>query len=135
MDDVFMDTSFFKAIVDGGDDFHKEAINLLMKMKEKGARLVTTNYIIDELFTLVRKRNGLEKARALWDLLGELGGQLKMVRILVLDEKEAWSWFWKEWKNLSFTDCTSFAVMKRLRLTWVATFDDHFAKAGFELVK
>lgn len=134
MDDVFVDTSCFKALVDGGDDFHQAAIELLVKMKEGGMRLVTTNYITDELFTLVRKRNGLERARELWDLLGELGGQLKMVRILVGDEKEAWKWFWREWKGLSFTDCTSFAVMERLGIKKVATFDEHFAKAGFKVM-
>lgn len=35
----------------------------------------------------------------------------------------------------SFTDCTSFAVMRELRLTEALTKDDHFRIAGFSLVR
>jgi uncharacterized protein len=31
----------------------------------------------------------------------------------------------------SFTDCTSFVVMRELRLTEALTTDEHFAEAGF----
>jgi predicted nucleic acid-binding protein len=37
-------------------------------------------------------------------------------------------------KNLSFTDCTSFAVMRELRLTTVITTDGHFRQVGFDVL-
>ena len=37
-------------------------------------------------------------------------------------------------KDFSFTDCTSFAVMRELRLTHALTVDRHFRQMGFELV-
>ena len=37
-------------------------------------------------------------------------------------------------KKLSFTDCTSFALMKKLGIKRAFTFDDNFAKVGFEIV-
>jgi predicted nucleic acid-binding protein len=37
-------------------------------------------------------------------------------------------------QTFSFTDCTSFVVMRELELTDALTSDDHFRKAGFELV-
>jgi predicted nucleic acid-binding protein len=37
-------------------------------------------------------------------------------------------------KDLSFTDCTSFAVMRELRLTTVITTDGHFRQVGFDVL-
>jgi predicted nucleic acid-binding protein len=37
-------------------------------------------------------------------------------------------------KDLSFTDCTSIAVMRELRLGSVITTDGHFRQAGFEVL-
>jgi predicted nucleic acid-binding protein len=37
-------------------------------------------------------------------------------------------------KDLSFTDCTSFATMRELRLTTVLTTDGHFRQVGFEVL-
>jgi hypothetical protein len=35
-------------------------------------------------------------------------------------------------KDLSFTDCTSIALMRELKLTTVITTDGHFRQVGFE---
>jgi predicted nucleic acid-binding protein len=35
-------------------------------------------------------------------------------------------------KDFSFTDCVSFAVMRRLKLKVALTFDQHFKQAGFQ---
>jgi predicted nucleic acid-binding protein len=37
-------------------------------------------------------------------------------------------------KDLSFTDCTSIAVMRELKLTTVITTDRHFRQVGFEVL-
>jgi predicted nucleic acid-binding protein len=36
-------------------------------------------------------------------------------------------------KDLSFTDCTSIAVMRELKLTSVITTDRHFQQVGFDV--
>ncbi|MEK9171469.1 MAG: PIN domain-containing protein, partial [Patescibacteria group bacterium] len=37
-------------------------------------------------------------------------------------------------KTLSFTDRTSFVVMKELKIKTVFTFDDHFEQMGFRIL-
>ena len=37
-------------------------------------------------------------------------------------------------KDLSFTDCTSFAIMRELRLTTVITTDGHLRQVGFDVL-
>lgn len=132
---VFVDTSWFKATVDGKDKFYQDASSQLEKIVDREMSLITTNFIIDESLTLIRIKSTLEVALEFRQRLFDMASILKIVRILRLDEKMAWKWFPKNWSKLSFTDCTSFAVMKRLGLTDVATFDQHFAQAGFKIFK
>ncbi len=129
---VLIDTSFFKAILDEKDDFYKEAIKVWDKLRREHASLATSNYILDETFTLIRKRRGISKAEEFRRLLINNAANIKIVRVTATDEGKAWNWFLKKWSNLSFTDCVSFAVMERLGLRRVATFDHHFSRAGFQ---
>ncbi len=52
------------------------------------------------------------------------------------DVEAAWAVFTafndKQW---SFTDCVSYAVMKRLGITSAIAFDEHFKQFGFAVVK
>ena len=133
MDDhIFIDTSAFKALVDPKDDFHKVVKQIWSKLQKEDATLVTTNYILDESFTLMRARCGVKVVDAFRQILAR-SPNIKIVRVTAADEAKAWNWFMKDWSKLSFTDCVSFAVMKRLRLQRVVSFDDHFKRAGFHL--
>ena len=91
--------------------------------------------MIDECLTLLRNRCGLEKALLLRKILIEGEPVIKVIRVKMNDEVGAWKWFTKDWSKLSFTDCVSFAQMKRLGIKRVFGFDKHFEKAGFELEK
>ncbi len=122
----------FKALVDEKDEFHQKAVFLWVKFKKEKVQFVTSNYILDETFTLIRKRRGriiVDNFRK--SLAGDF--DVKIFRVITDDEAAAWDWFLNDWSNLSFTDCVSFALMKRLRLIRVATFDEHFKRAGFEI--
>jgi len=47
----------------------------------------------------------------------------------------AWGFFRKYRDHeLSFTDCTSFAAMRKYGIREAFTFDEDFSKAGFEIV-
>ncbi len=128
---VFIDTSGFKALIDDKDEFHKQAVIIWEQLSQKDIFLFTSNYVLDETFTLLRSKCGIELVLQFRDYLVKSTPVLKIERILSRDEAHAWNWFIKDWSKLSFTDCVSFALMKRLQINQVFTFDNHFKQAGF----
>lgn len=133
-DFVFLDSSFFKALIDPKDDFNKKAGKIFIRLNKEKATLVTSNYILDETFILIRARCGRKYLAEFRDFLNESGDKIKIYRVTVSDEAKAWDWILEDWSNLSFTDCVSFALMRRLGIKNVATFDSHFARVGFAMV-
>jgi len=131
---IFVDTSWFKAFLDINDDFHDQSEHQYLQMKVRNTHFITTNYIVDETLTLLRIRKNLELSLKFRDMLVGMSHSLKLIRVTSQDETKAWDWFPQNWSKLSFTDCTSFAVMQRLDLNDVATFDDHFTRAGFNVL-
>lgn len=131
---LFVDTSFFKAYADIKDDFHPEALQIFQKLKETKAQLITSNYILDETFTVIRNKCGLEVTKQFKKILEQFEADLKIMRVLARDEVNAWNFFLEDWSHLSFTDCVSFAIMKRLNIKTAVAFDNHFKRAGFEIV-
>ena len=134
MTPVFVDSSYFKALLDENDDFHKKALDIFADLTQQKEQLITTNYILNETLTLLRAKVNLEAAFKLRDFLNAGSPILTIYRVTSEDDVNAWSWFSKDWSKLSFTDCVSFAVMKRLEIARVATFDKHFTQAGFTIV-
>lgn len=132
---VFVDSSFFKALIDSKDEFHKKAKRILKNLEKEEAALITSNYILDETFTLIRVKCGLKFVDRFRKNLSLSSQVIKIIRITIKDEADAWKWFLNDWSKLSFTDCVSFALMKKLKLSRVATFDQHFKKAGFIIEK
>lgn len=129
---VFLDTAFLKSWLDEKDEFHSVAVNIAEKLLSTDKELFTSNFILDESYTLIRTRCGLSKAI---DLKDKVSQSLKVVidRVTQSDERIAWEWFENDLSKLSFTDCVSFAQMKRLGIETVATFDEHFRRAGFKV--
>ena len=131
---IFLDTAYFKALIDKKDEFHKQAVKKWKSIAQKDVKLITTNFVLDETFTLVKVKCGLNAVIEFRNRLAAGLKRMKIIRTLLIDEEKAWDWFLKDWSNLSFTDCVSFAVMERLELKRVATFDRHYSKAGFTIV-
>ena len=132
---VFVDTSMFKALIDTKDDFHQDARQIWERFTQERIRLATSNYIFDETLTLLRYRGGLPLALRFRELIIDNVQYIKILRVTTSDEANAWEWFVKDWSKLSFTDCVSFALMTRIELSRVATFDNHFKRAGFLVEK
>ena len=134
MKPVFVDTAGWIMIIDAADPHHEASCSFKDGFLRRRGLFVTTDYIIDETLTLLRMRMGLDVARKWWWTV-ENSEMLKNEAIDFQRAAAARDWFfgWED-QRFSFTDCTSFAVMRELGLKRALTSDSHFAVAGFETV-
>lgn len=125
---IFVDTSAWYAYVNAKDPGHRLISSLL---ENSDGLLVTTNFIFDETITLVRMRFGYRAAIDVGETLLNPNNVL-MEKITGKDEKLAWQLFSvRKDQSYSFTDCTSFILMKRLKITHAIALDKHFSIEGF----
>ena len=128
---VFADTSALYAFINSKDPDHHWVKSYLDNFK---GQLLITNFIFDEILTLVLARMGHEKAVLTGKALLN-PNVFAMIRIRAIDEKNAWELFInRPDKVYSFTDCTSFVIMKRLGIKKSLTLDTHFQQEGFQPV-
>lgn len=126
--DVFIDTSAFIAIRARDDANHKKACAFLDIIKERRLRLHTTNFILDEVYTYFCRVH--EVAVEMAELIKN-NPIITLHRVAVDDEDRAWQ-ILKDFadKDFSYTDATSFAVMKRLEIRTAFSLDEHFEQYG-----
>ena len=131
MERVFVDTSLWYAYINTSDRDHTKARRLI---KKYGGRLVTSNFVFDETITLCLYDFGHGVARQVGSvLLNPIA--VSLVKVSGEDEVAAWELFLKRSDKIySFTDCTSFTLMKRLGLHQAASLDADFAREGFEML-
>jgi uncharacterized protein len=128
----FVDTSFWVALRYRRDGRHPDARTLW----ESGAgALRTTNLVLGETWTFLRRRTGHRAAMEFHRAAGRLPS-LSVDRVDESLEAEAWRWLGRhDERAYSFVDATSFALMRRLRLREALAFDGDFAAAGFVEVR
>jgi uncharacterized protein len=124
---IFVDTGALFALFVPNDADHAAARQWMAANDEP---LVTTDYIVDELLTLLRMRG--EAARAL--VAGEnifSGSIARLEWVGPQDIHRAWIIFRSfQDKSWSFTDCVTRVVMERLHISQAFAFDDHFRQFG-----
>lgn len=129
---TFIDTSAFYALLDRNDAFHPTAKETWHLLLEQGEPLLTSNYILLESFALIQNRLGMRAVKVFHeDILPVLhlewidsAVHLHAVSSLLTADR----------RNLSLVDCTSFEVIRRLRVQNVFAFDAHFREQGFHVV-
>ena len=130
---IFVDTGPFLARHVAKDQFHVKATRAWKAAAESGASLTTSSFVLDETFTLLGRRTSYAFAadRAEATLASRV---LTILRPDLRDETTALALFRKlADQEVSFTDCISFALMRRHRISRAFTFDRHFEDAGFTI--
>lgn len=127
---VLVDSSAFLSLEDPDERSHLRARRTLDELLGSGARLLTTNFVFDETYTLILARLGRARAVA-W---GESFRQGQLVQLLrVGEDHEARAWeiilaFQDE--DVSYTDATSLAVAETLGIEEAFSLDQHFRRYG-----
>jgi len=134
MNPIFVDTSAWMAIVDSGDVNHRPALSFQSELPDT-SHLIVANYILDELYTLVLIDLGYRNALDIKEKLDRMA-EARILQVVWVDptvSTAGWSVFerFNRDKQWSFTDCVSYAVMKRLGITEVFSFDHHFEQTSF----
>jgi predicted nucleic acid-binding protein len=129
----FADTSWWVAWSLPGDSRHADALALLNHLGA-AEQVLTTNLIVGETWTFLRRKDGHPTALAFFDRVRLLDEQTKLTVHRVTAEQEAKAWGWlrrHDERAYSFVDATSFRVMRDRRLREALAFDQDFAAAGF----
>ncbi len=132
---IFIDTSAWVALENKRDIHYKEAITFRDEIKNKRYRLFTSNFVLDETYTLCLANLGYEKtiecARRIRNLRDK--GLLHVIYVTEDIEESAWLIFerFNKDKFWSFTDCTSNAIMQMLGIKESFSFDRDFEQMGF----
>lgn len=121
-------------MADAADPAHEACRSARDEWLREGRVIVTTDYVVDETLTLIRMRLGLDAAAGWWRQV-DGSALLRWEWIDAMRAERARSWFFEgEDKDFSFTDRSSFVVMREVRSRTTLTTDRHFAQAGFEVV-
>jgi predicted nucleic acid-binding protein len=124
---IFVDTSAWFALVVPTEPEHGRAATWLDANSES---LLTTDYIVDELLTLMKMRREYQRAQRLGQQLLE-GHIATLEWVTQVDVFHAWQVYLRyDDKPWSFTDCVSRVVMERLGIGTAFAFDDDFRQFG-----
>ncbi|MFQ5981244.1 MAG: type II toxin-antitoxin system VapC family toxin [Candidatus Heimdallarchaeota archaeon] len=131
---IFLDTSVIAAYLNIRDSRNRKAQDILERIWENEfGRVVTSDYVVDECYTLLVSRTGNFK------LLGNLfdfiygNSAKKIVKFIDFQHMtpELYDFTWKLYEKfqapeLSFTDLSILAMASKLGIEYLASFDGDF---------
>ncbi|HZP74812.1 MAG TPA: PIN domain-containing protein [Pseudolabrys sp.] len=131
---VFVDSGAWIALALSRDPLHAQAREQWDLLQAAAGKIHTSVPVVIETFTFLDRNADRQVALKWKESIDELG----TVNVLVCERRDlnqAWSYFRRaDLHKLSAVDATSFAIMKRARISLAYAFDYHFAAAGFRLI-
>ena len=122
---VFIDTSAFCAVTIPRDQYNSVAKVLYKTILKDNVLFYTSDYVLDEVYTLLKTRGSHATAIKFMD--GITKSNIVILRVAEDTERAAKIIFRRfDDKRLSFTDCTSFALINHFGIEAVFSFDEHF---------
>lgn len=133
MNNIFVDTSGWASFFDTDEPFHPQTRVIYQNARSNRSRLVTTNYVITELVSLLTSPFRIPRPRIIEYI--EVIKRSPSVDLLHIDDQldsQAWKLLTERAdKNWSLVDCSSFVIMQNERIAESLTTDHHFEQAGF----
>ncbi|MBN1684810.1 MAG: PIN domain-containing protein [Gammaproteobacteria bacterium] len=128
---IFIDTSAFIARYIEKDLYHAIALEKWGKIAKINGKIFTSNFVLDEMFTLLARKVSYQFAAEKADFIYS-SHRLVILRPTLTDELLAVRLFKKYAdQKVSFTDCVTFSLMRQQHLKKIFAFDRHFSLAGF----
>ena len=127
---IFADTSGLYPLLDAENMAFARVAPAWQRLRDSEDSIITTNYVLLETAALLQARLGVGAVRDFVDDVVPVlsvewvdpsvheGG---LAAVLAANRRE-----------LSFVDCVSFEVMRRLGIRRALTLDEHFREQGFE---
>ncbi|MBN2493489.1 MAG: type II toxin-antitoxin system VapC family toxin [Deltaproteobacteria bacterium] len=129
---VFVDTSAVLAFLVPSDASHERARSAFARLQAMEAALVTSSYVLVELYALLTRRFGLEQVisfrRDFCPLLDVIwvGRDVHEKGLDLLIQREQ--------RKLSLVDATSFVLARERSIDQVFAYDSHFEQEGFAIL-
>ena len=138
---IIIDTNFFVALFNKRDNNHARAKSILNELKTTiwGTRILT-DYVVDETITMLWvQTHTKEIVQNFYDKIVLNRKFARVEKITSEDITKAWE-IWKTYaeypkRPLSFTDSSLLAIIERLQISNLVTFDSEFDGLVTTIVK
>jgi hypothetical protein len=134
MPQVLVDTWFWVALNWERDQDHQLTVLANEEFLDRDYRYVTTNLILAETYTLLRRWAGPERAIAFGrEIRAAVQAEaMGVIYITPAMESDAWMIFerYADVRDLSYVDCTTFVAMQEAEISEALTNDGHFSMVG-----
>lgn len=135
----FVDTWGWVALGHKKDSHHKEVAHFYREAHSRKAQIITSDYVLDELITLLFRRENSAEVLIFVDGLLSSAAQdrIKVEKITPDHFERAWELRrrFKEKPFISFTDLTSMVLMNEMNIAKILTEDRHFFQVGMGFQK
>lgn len=130
---VYVDASGFISLTLENDSNHIKALKCAEYLVNNKIKTVTSNIAIYETVTVIAQKIGLEEGRRVLKSIRNYAMEIIYVDAY-LEDFAVKRFMAIKSKNVSLFDCVHFAVMESASIKTVFGFDDHFKKAGFNIL-
>lgn len=132
---VFIDTSAFIAYFIKQQEYHDEVLRKYKSYRDQKATFITSDYILDELFTWFNAKlpkSSLEKLLSTLEKIEETD-QISILFVEKVIFKKAQEILLKFSEHkISFTDATTYVLYKNFSIDEIFTLDSDFRKMRLE---
>jgi len=131
---IFVDTSGWVGLFVANDENHEKAVSIFENIKRGKMSIYTSDYVLDETITTILAR-GNHKQSVIAGKVLFTSEIIKIVYVYPDYFRATWELYQKyRDKQFSFTDVSSFSIIKDLNIKKAFAFDQDFIQAGIELI-
>lgn len=131
--EIFVDASAWVAVANKKDNYHQKATKIYPSIITKYSKLVTTNLVVAEAYTIIRNELGHNLAIQFLEGLNS-SRLLQVFADSTIQERSFQILHRYHDQDFSYADAVSFALMQERGIKDAFAFDHHFTVMGFRLV-